>query len=364
MRAQRMDVLSPVPSPVAHWATPSPTFGGRGSPRRSLPPEYQREIPVGPLFHHVNQVVDAGKLNTICVSGKCPNRGECFSRGSLAFMILGDTCTRHCSFCAVKAGNPQGVVDWDEPRRVAHAVQALHLKHVVITAVARDDLEDGGACVFAACIREVRQASPKTIVEVLTSDFEGNTAAIDTVLAARPDIFNHNLETVERLTPKIRSKATYQRSLEVLSYINSQTMKFAHSRLSRRKTGEAIGEGKNYVPSSQPSPNLWFGRRGLITKSGLMLGLGETREEVLQALMDLRSVGCDYLTLGQYLQPSTKHLTIQNFVPLEHFRYWKDKALELGFRSVASGPLVRSSYFADRLYEASDVQRPTPEAVA
>jgi lipoyl synthase len=277
--------------------------------RRPLPAEYKREIPAGPIFNFVNDVIESEKLHTICVSGKCPNRGECFSRGSLAFMILGDTCTRHCGFCAVKAGNPEGIVDWEEPKRLGQAVKTLKLKHAVITAVARDDLKDGGAAVFASCIREVRAASPETIIEVLTSDFEGQRDAVDTVLGAKPDIFNHNMETVERLTPKVRSKATYHRSLAVLNHAKAYT-----------------------------------------TKSGIMLGLGETREEVMATLKDLRSVDCNYLTIGQYLQPSTKHLTLQHFVPMDDFHFWKMKAHELGFSRVASGPLVRSSYFADELH--------------
>lgn len=299
--------------------------------RQPLPAEYKREIPVGPRFNHVNAVIESEKLNTICVSGKCPNRGECFSRGSLAFMILGDTCTRHCGFCAVKAGNPEGVVDWDEPARLGQAVKTLGLRHAVITAVARDDLKDGGAAVFAACVREVRKASPSTIIETLSSDFNGDTAAIDVLLDAKPDIFNHNIETVERLTPKVRSKATYRRSLNVLRHANDRAL--TPTPLPMGEGGHRPGEGQS-----------------LKTKSGLMLGLGETREEVSQTLKDLRSVGCQYLTIGQYLQPSVRHLSIQHFVPVEDFRYWKDVALELGFTRVASGPLVRSSYFADELH--------------
>jgi len=261
----------------------------------------------------VNGVLEAEKLNTICVSGKCPNRGECFSRGSLAFMILGDLCTRHCGFCAVKAGDPGGIVDWEEPGRLARAVAELKLRHAVITAVARDDLKDGGASVFADCIRQVRALSPTTIIEVLTPDFLADKQALDTVLDAGPDIFNHNIETVERLTPRVRSKATYRRTLEVLRYAKEKS-------------------------------TAWK------TKSGLMLGLGETKEEILQTLKDLRSIGCDYLTIGQYLQPSARHLTIQSFVPVDDFRHWEREAFRLGFERVASGPLVRSSYFADQLH--------------
>ena len=288
---------------------PHPLPQGERGPKRPLPQEYRREIPAGPVFSRVKEILDTEKLNTICISGKCPNRGECFSRGSLAFMILGDTCTRHCGFCAVKAGNPGGVVDWEEPERLARAASELQLRHVVVTAVARDDLADGGASVFAACIRQLRQHLPTAVVEVLTPDFNGDTSSIDVVLQARPDIFNHNLETVERLTPKVRSRATYRRSLEVLQYANE-----------------------------------------LKTKSGLMLGLGETKEEIFQAFKDLHAVGCDYLTIGQYLQPSAKHLSIQQFVPIEDFRFWKETALQMGFKRAAAGPLVRSSYFADELH--------------
>jgi lipoic acid synthetase len=282
-----------------------------------LPREYHREISSGPIFYKVNDVLDSGKLSTICVSGKCPNRGECFSQGSVAFMILGDLCTRHCGFCAIQAGNPGGIVDWEEPKRLAQAVANLKLRHVVITSVARDDLPDGGASVFETCIQDVRGISPSTIIEVLVPDFLADRAALDIVLNAEPDIFNHNIETVERLTPKVRSKATYGRTLEVLRYA--------------------------------------AGRRGPKIKSGLMLGLGETRDEILQTLADLRAVGCEYLTIGQYLQPSARHLAIQAYVPREDFRHWEREAFRLGFERVASGPLVRSSYFADQLHSPENL---------
>ena len=259
-----------------------------------LPAAYRREIAAGPLFSRVNRTLDTQKLNTICVSGKCPNRGECFSRGSLAFMILGDVCTRRCGFCAVKAGRPGGAVDWSEPLRLARAAAQLALRHVVVTSVARDDLSDGGAGVFAECVRQLRIHLPSAVVEVLTPDYNGDTAAIDVVLNAQPDIFNHNIETVERLTPKARSKATYRRSLEVLRYVKASS-----------------ADGKK-------------------TKSGLMLGLGETPEEVRRTLQDLRAAGCDYLTMGQYLQPSPRHLAVESFVPVEQFHFWKKEALALG----------------------------------
>lgn len=292
--------------------------------RVPLPLAFRRAIPAGPILSRVNSILDVEQLNTICISGKCPNRGECFSRGSLAFMILGNTCTRHCGFCAVKAGHPGGVIDWAEPDRLARSVAALQLRHAVITSVARDDLADGGASIFAACIREVKRLRPETVVEVLVPDFQGDSRAIDTVLAAGPDIFNHNIETVERLTPQVRSKATYRRSLEVLRYVKRQ-----------RDSGENRGPV-------------------LKIKSGLMLGLGESPHEVHQALEDLRGADCDYLTIGQYLQPSARNLAVRQFVPVHEFAHWKEVAHDLGFERVASGPLVRSSYFADELHARGD----------
>jgi len=317
--------------------------------KHPLPLEYRREIPAGPLFNRVNDVLENENLNTICVSGKCPNRGECFSRGSLAFMILGDICTRHCGFCAVKAGQPDGTVDWNEPERLGRAAAALQLKHVVVTSVARDDLKDGGASIFAECIRQLRRYLPDAVVEVLTPDYNGDQESIDQVLQAGPDIYNHNMETVERLTPKVRSRATYRRSLEVLRYVKQQAL------IRPTATFSLKGEGLQQVLQDVGPLPLGEGARragegSLKTKSGLMLGLGETREEIQRTLEDLRSVDCDYLTIGQYLQPSGRHLTIQSFVPMEDFAYWRQEATRLGFERVASGPLVRSSYFADELH--------------
>ncbi len=310
--------------------------------KHPLPAAYRRQIPAGPIFNHVNQVLETENLNTICVSGKCPNRGECFSRGSLAFMILGDTCTRHCGFCAVKAGTPGGIVDWAEAERLGRAAAELKLRHVVVTSVARDDLKDGGASVFAACIKSLRVYLPKGVVEVLTPDFFGDRASLDTVLDARPDIFNHNMETVERLTPKVRHKATYRRSLDVLAYVKSRSL----------TPSPLPQQGEGVQPFLLPAEGEGARRadEGYKTKSGIMLGLGETHAEILQTLKDLRAVGCDYLTIGQYLQPSPNHLMVQSFVPPEEFDTWKETALVLGFERVASGPLVRSSYFADALH--------------
>jgi lipoic acid synthetase len=249
-------------------------------------------------------------LHTVCESARCPNHWECWSKGTATFMIAGDRCTRACGFCAVPTARPFAL-EADEPARVAEAARRLGLRHVVITAVARDDLADGGAEHFRRTIEAVRAANPGAVIEVLTPDFRGSDAAIDTVLAAAPRIFNHNLETVRRLTPTVRSRATYDRSLSVLDKV-------------KQRRGDAI-----------------------YTKSGLMLGLGETDEEVLTALEDLRRVRCDILTVGQYLQPTLRHLPVVEYVPPAKFEEFRYAALAMGFAHVASGPMVRSSYHAD-----------------
>jgi lipoic acid synthetase len=250
------------------------------------------------------------KLHTVCESARCPNHWECWDKGTATFMIGGDRCTRACRFCAVTTAKPLPL-EPDEPERVAQAASRMGLRHVVITAVARDDLPDGGAGHFARTIQAVRALNPQTVIEVLTPDFNERDAALDAVLAAGPHIFNHNIETVRRLTPAVRSRATYERSLRVL------------------------GKAKARRPHS------------IHTKSGLMLGLGETQAEVLQALADLRSVGCDLLTLGQYLQPTLGHLPVREFVSPAAFAAYAQHARSLGFLHVASGPKVRSSYHAD-----------------
>jgi lipoic acid synthetase len=282
------------------------------APRRRLPSWLKRPIPAsGGMGFTQDLVADLG-LETICESGKCPNRSECWSRRTATFMILGETCTRPCGFCAVKRGKPEAVAI-DEPDRLAEACARLGLKHVVITSVTRDDLPDGGADHFRRCIIAVRERTGATI-EVLTPDFEGDTAAIDIVLSARPEVFNHNLETVPRLQQFVRRKSQYRISLAVL----------AHA----KRTGHS---------------------QGVRTKSGLMLGLGETTEEVLETLADLRSVGCDFLTLGQYLQPSPRHLPVVRYLPPVEFDELGTLARGLGFLEVASGPFVRSSYHADEM---------------
>ncbi|MDB6064594.1 MAG: lipA [Pedosphaera sp.] len=279
-------------------------------PRPRLPEWLRIKLPTTDTFAHTRGLLDELKLHTVCESAKCPNHWECWSKGTATFMIAGDRCTRACGFCAVSTAKPLAL-ETDEPARVAEATRRMKLKHVVITAVARDDLADGGAEHFRRTIETVRAANPGIVIEVLTPDFLDKDASIDMVLSANPHIFNHNLETVRRLTPSVRSRATYDRSLSVLGKVKA-------------KRGEAI-----------------------YTKSGLMLGLGETAEELTTAMEDLRGVGCDLLTLGQYLQPTLKHLPVVEFVSPEKFVEYKKQAEEMGFAHVASGPMVRSSYHAD-----------------
>ncbi len=278
--------------------------------RPRLPAWLRRPLPVGQGFAHTRALLDELKLHTVCESARCPNHWECWSKGTATFMIAGDRCTRACSFCAVTTAKPFPL-EGDEPKRVAEAAHRMRLKHVVITAVARDDLRDGGAGHFRQTIEAVRARDPGTIIEVLTPDFNDRDEDIETVLAARPNIFNHNLETVRRLTPAVRSRATYDRSLSVLRKAKS------------------------------------MGGQGIYTKSGLMLGLGETEAELWQALMDLRVVGCDILTLGQYLQPTLRHLPVLEYIRPEKFDEHGRQAREMGFAHVSSGPMVRSSYHAD-----------------
>lgn len=262
----------------------------------------------------VNQLLETQSLNTVCRGAQCPNQHECFSRGVATFMILGDVCTRDCRFCAVTTGCPSAV-DPDEPRRVAEAAAALTLRHVVVTSVTRDDLPDGGAAHFAAVIRALREGMPAATIEVLTPDFKGVERDIDVVLDAVPDVFNHNLETVRRLQAGIRPAARYERSLAVL----------AHA--ARRGAGTTA------------------------VKSGLMVGLGETDEEVIEAMGDLRRAGVEFLTIGQYLAPSPAHAPVVRYVQPSQFDEYARQGTVMGFRNVASGPMVRSSYMADRQFK-------------
>ena len=265
-------------------------------------------LPSNPVFFSTKALVSDLKLHTVCESAQCPNRWECWSQGTATFMIAGDRCTRACGFCAVSTAKPFAL-EADEPQRVAEAVRRMRLKHVVITAVARDDLKDGGARHFAETIGAVRGVDPKMIIEVLVPDFHAQGDCLRVVLDAGPEIFNHNLETVERLTPLVRSRAKYQTSLDVLA---------------RAKTI----------------------RPEVVTKSGLMLGLGETENELFQAMDDLRGSGVQVLTLGQYLRPTPQHLPVVAYVPPETFDLYGQIARQKGFEYVASGPLVRSSYHA------------------
>ena len=276
------------------------------------PPWLKRRLPSGPMYGTICQALDAQGLHTVCQEAKCPNQWECFSHQTATFLILGSRCTRNCGFCAVDHG-PAGPPDPEEPVKVARMARDMALAYVVVTSVTRDDLPDGGAGLFAATIRALRDEIPGVRVEVLIPDLQGRREAIETVVTAGPDVLNHNLETIPALYPTVRPEADYQRSLALLQTV------------------------RDLAPH-------------MMTKSGLMLGVGETREGVRQTLADLRAVDCRMVTLGQYLQPSPDHLPVERYVPPEEFDQWRDEALQLGFQEVASGPLVRSSYQARELY--------------
>ncbi len=282
------------------------TLAAAGRVRQARPEWLKVKVPLGERFAHLKNLVDGQNLHTVCEEARCPNMGECWNSGTATFMILGDICTRSCGFCAVKTGRPTGL-DLGEPVRVAEAIRVMGVRHAVITSVNRDELPDGGAAVFAETIRQTRSVCPGVTIEVLIPDFKGVWWALGIVTAAAPDVLNHNVETVPRLYGKVRPQAKYDRSLELLE---------------RAK------------------------KAGMLTKSGLMLGLGEQLDEVVEVLSDLRENGCDIVTLGQYLQPTRDHLPVERFVHPDEFRWLKGKGLALGFRHVESGPLVRSSYHA------------------
>lgn len=276
--------------------------------KRRLPPWLKMKMPKGENYSRIKNLVQNYGLHTICTSGNCPNIGECWGAGTATFMILGDICTRNCKFCGVKTGKP-APPDSGEPLRVAESVRIMKLRHCVLTSVDRDDLPDGGAAFWAYTIDRIKEINPNTTIEALIPDFDGLPRNLDLILAAAPDVISHNLETVRRLTPLIRSRARYERSLQVLKY------------LSENKA---------------------------VTKSGIMLGLGEKREEVLESMDDLLSVGCHILTIGQYLMPTLRHIPVAEYFPPEVFREYERIGLEKGFRFVESGPLVRSSYHAEK----------------
>ena len=276
---------------------------------RTKKPKWLRvKLPIGENYKKVRSLVDEHKLHTICESGSCPNMGECWGEGTATFMILGNICTRSCGFCAVQTGRPEPVDEF-EPGRVANSVKLMGVKHAVITSVDRDDLKDGGAEIWAQTVRAIRHQSPGTTLETLIPDFAGKWENLQVIIDVAPEIVSHNLETVRRLTKQVRIQAKYDRSLEVLF---------------RLKKG------------------------GMRTKSGVMLGLGESEEEIIETMTDLRSVGVDILTLGQYLQPTPKHLPVQEFITPERFDNYGQLGREMGFRFVESGPLVRSSYHAEK----------------
>ncbi len=267
------------------------------------------KLPVGKKYKLLRGLVDKYKLNTICTSGSCPNIGECWAEGTATFMILGNICTRSCAFCGVKTGRPN-VIDWEEPEKVAMSIKIMKIKHAVITSVDRDDLKDMGSIIWAETINAIRRINPKTTLETLIPDFQGNKRNIDRLIKVSPEVISHNLETVKRLTRQVRVQAKYERSLEVLGY------------LKKKKVNR--------------------------TKSGIMLGLGEENHEVIETINDLKNAKVDVLTIGQYLQPSKKHLSVKKFITPETFKKYENYALNIGFRHVESGPLVRSSYKAHK----------------
>ncbi|WP_324716509.1 lipoyl synthase [Carboxydochorda subterranea] len=299
-----------------------PTDGPGTATARPKPEWLKVPLPVGPVYARVSGLVRELGLHTVCQEARCPNVAECWGHGTATFMILGWVCTRACKFCAVATGNPRGAVDAGEPQRVATAVRELDLEYVVLTSVDRDDLPDGGAAHFARTVRAIKEAAPSTRVEALTPDFRGDRAAVALVVDSGLDVFAHNLETVRRLTPRVRDpRATYDQSLEVLAF------------------------GKRHRPE-------------VLTKSSLMLGLGETDGEIREAMRDLRAAGVDILTLGQYLRPSKSHLSVERYVTPAEFLRYRDWGYEEGFVEVFSGPLVRSSYRADRVFEEAKAGQP------
>ena len=278
-------------------------------PRTKKPDWLRVKLPVGKKYTDLRSLVDKYKLNTICTSGSCPNMGECWGEGTATFMILGNICTRSCGFCGVKTGKPE-TVEWDEPEKVARSIHLMKIKHAVITSVDRDDLKDGGSIIWAETVEAIRRTNPNTTLETLIPDFRGMKNNIDRLVAVAPEVISHNLETVRRLTREVRIQAQYDRSLEVLAYI--------------KESGQQR------------------------TKSGIMLGLGEKEEEVIETLHDLHKAKVDIVTIGQYLQPSKQHLPVHEFITPAQFEKYKKIGLELGFKYVESGALVRSSYRAEK----------------
>jgi len=297
LATSKTSAFSDVPSPL------------RGEIKRGAKPDWLRvKLPIGKEYAEVRKIVSTHKLHTICESGNCPNMGECWGAGTATFMILGNICTRSCGFCNVATGKPKAI-DLQEPERIAESVRLMNVKHCVITSVDRDDLKDGGSIIWAETITAIRRVSPQTKFETLIPDFQGKWENLQRIIDVHPDIVSHNTETVRRLTKQVRIQAKYDRSLEVLKRLKDA---------------------------------------GLNTKSGIMLGLGETEQEIYETMDDLRAVGCDVLTIGQYLQPTPKHLPVKEFIHPDVFNKYKQVGIEKGFRFVESSPLVRSSYHAER----------------
>lgn len=279
-------------------------------PERVGKPKWLRvKLPTGKKYKDLRNLVDKYSLNTICTSGSCPNMGECWSEGTATFMILGNVCTRSCGFCGVKTGRPEQV-DWEEPEKVARSIKLMDIKHAVITSVDRDDLKDMGTIIWAETVQAIRRMNPNTTLETLIPDFQGREDLLDRIIEVAPEVVSHNMETVKRLTREVRIQAKYERSLGILKYLKDTGIKR--------------------------------------TKSGIMLGLGETEDEVIQTLKDLRAVNLDIVTIGQYLQPSKKHLPVKQFITPDQFQKYEKIGLEMGFRHVESGALVRSSYKAQK----------------
>jgi lipoic acid synthetase len=276
--------------------------------KRTKPDWLRVKLPIGENYKHVRGLVDQHKLHTICESGNCPNMGECWGAGTATFMILGNVCTRSCGFCAVATGRPEPV-DWDEPQRVAEAIHLMKVKHAVITSVDRDEIRDGGSIIWYNTIKAVKALNPETTLETLIPDFKGQKENIQRIIDAAPEVVSHNIETVERLSRQVRIQAKYSRSMEVI---------------------ETLKKG------------------GMRTKSGIMLGLGESKEEVIQSLHDLKHAGCDVVTLGQYLQPTKKHLSVFRFIHPDEFKEYREIGYSIGLDYVESGPLVRSSYHSEK----------------
>lgn len=279
------------------------------APTKGKPKWLRVKLPTGKKYTELRGLVDKYNLHTICTSGSCPNMGECWSEGTATFMILGNICTRSCGFCGVKTGRPE-TVDWEEPEKVARSIKIMNIKHAVITSVDRDDLLDGGSIIWAETVQAIRRMNPDTTLETLIPDFQGKTKNIDRIISVNPEVVSHNMETVKRLTREVRIQAKYEQSLQVLKYLKTSGIKR--------------------------------------TKSGIMLGLGEKEEEVIQTLKDLRSVDLDVVTIGQYLQPSKKHLPVKQFITPDQFKKYEEIGLEMGFRHVESSALVRSSYKAQK----------------